>query len=143
MSIARENRTPEVLALRVELETRNIYPNQLAVALRVHPRTLENEMARGMRSIPMRVRVENYFQMPFWTPADEFNRRQRTIAILGTDPWLLSVRELHRRATDARLPGRGYAATKAALIELLASHLLPAAPNPTPPPPTQTPTPPQ
>lgn len=136
MRRSRDNRTPEVLALRAELEKRNIYPHQLAAALGIHPRNLENELARGMRNPLMQVRVEDHLGMPFWSGADEFASRQRLTRILGVDPWLLSVRELHRRATDARLPGRGYAATKAALIELLASHLSAAVPSPTLPPPS-------
>lgn len=144
MRRSRDNRTPEVLALRAELEKRNIYPHQLAAALGIPPRNLENELARGMRNPLMQVRVEDHLGMPFWSGADEFASRQRLTRILGVDPWLLTVRELHRRATEARLPGRGYAAKKTALVELITAHHLSAATSSsTPPPPTQTPTPPQ
>jgi hypothetical protein len=124
MSSTLENKTPEVVTLRITMRQRGMTTARLAALIGIHRRSLENFFSRPERSEPTQYRIEKILDVPIWSSVEEHQRRKTLGKLLGFDLPLATFRQLQFIARDYHVIGWSRAGRKADLISLIGRQLL-------------------
>ena len=124
MSDALNNKTPQIVSLRIRMVQSRMTTEMLARKVGVSTRTLQNFYSTPENSQPLRFRIEKVLGIPIWSTHEQHQCRLGLEGVLGFDPCLAKFRRLQLTAKFLRVSGWTKATTKQQLISLLGEHLL-------------------
>ncbi len=110
-------------AIRIELIRRGVGVAWLAEKIGISNRSLSNQLALSCKtSSPARLKIEDVLQTPFWSSAEEFQRRQQLKRSLGVDPYTLNHSELRNLARRKRISMVSIQRTRKAVLSVLLDY---------------------